>query len=265
MINNAKTAGVNYFVIPGTDIESSKRAIEIAEKYDGIYAAVGIHPHHVFEIQERCAKEGFCEPLQLIEVRELGKIKGLLASKKVVAVGEIGIDRHRYQKTKYNGYKVDEIFIEYQKAFLRAQIKMAMQYKKSVILHNREATDDILEIVNEQTIVKALKDRVVFHCCEPSEKLLDFAIQHNIFIGVDGDATYSREKMEFVKKIPLELLVLETDSPFLLPEPLRTQRQFPNEPKNLSVVAECITKLMNVSINQLIDTTTENAKKLFLQ
>ncbi|MBI3366336.1 TatD family hydrolase [Candidatus Roizmanbacteria bacterium] len=262
VIENAKTSGVHYFVIPGTDYVSSKRAVEIAEKNEGFYTAVGIHPHHVFEIKERCSKERFCKPLPVVVRKELEKLKSLISSEKVVAIGEIGIDRHIYQKTKYNGYSIDEALIEYQKAFLEAQLDLAMQYEKSVILHNREAKEDILKILAD-VWSKKLEDRTVFHCCEPDQELLDFAKDHKIYLGVDGDVTYSESKKAFIKKIPLELLVLETDSPFLLPEPLRSQKKYPNEPKNLAVIAEYIAHLKNVSINQLIDITTENGKKLF--
>jgi len=262
VVHNAHTAGVHYFVIPGTDFESSKKAVEITDHYEGIYAAIGIHPHHIFKIKEQCLMNGFCEPLGVIVKKELAQIEKLLTSKKIVAIGEIGIDRHIYQKTKYQTYKVDEVFIEYQKAFLKAQIDLAIQHKKSIILHNREAKDDLLNVLREKWDEK-LDGRVVFHCCEADGELLDFAKNHKVFIGIDGDITYDQKKQGFIKKIPLELLVLETDSPFLLPEPLKSQKVFPNEPKNLSLIAGFIAEKLHIPLSQLIETSTKNAQKLF--
>lgn len=292
VIERARKVGVNYFVVPGTDLESSKRAVEIAEKYDGVYAAVGIHPHHTYEILNK-KSEILNSKLQInhndlnsnnqnkkvsdlknlgfenyLELRHsnlefiLKNIEGLLSNPKVVAVGEIGLDKHQYTKTKYQNYRVNSELVEGQKELLIKQIKLASKYKKSVILHNRGATEEILKLLT--TNYYLLTTNIVFHCCEPDERLLEFAIKHNIFIGVDGDVTYIEDKQEFVKRIPLELLVLETDSPFLLPEPLRSQKnRLFNGPKNLPLIAEFIAKVKNVSINQLIDTTEKNAKTLF--
>jgi len=148
---------------------------------------------------------------------------------------------------------------------------LAIKYDKSLILHNREAREDILEVLREMWD-KKLEGRTVFHCCEPDMELLEFAKKHKMFIGIDGDVTYWKKKLfgfaqskqEFIKKVPLEMLVLETDSPFLIPE-LSGSRSWTryNEPKNIVLIAEFVAKLKNVSINRLIDTTTENAKKLF--
>lgn len=252
VIDRAKAIGVYNIVIPGTDISSSEKAVKIAGQYEGIYAAVGIHPHHIFEYR--------IENKELHVENEIKKIEELLQHPKVVAVGEVGIDRHYYQQTKYKNYQIDESFIDLQKEFLIKQIQLAAKYKKSLILHNREAKNDLLHILNtEYRILNTVP--VVLHCCEPDDELLEFAVNHKIFIGVDGDVTYDKKKQEFIKKIPLEHLVLETDSPFLKPEGMK----FPNEPKNLKIIAECIAKLRDIPIDQLIEETTKNAKKLFLQ
>ncbi|EKE13923.1 MAG: hypothetical protein ACD_12C00749G0001, partial [uncultured bacterium] len=181
-------------------------------------------------------------------------------------IGEVGIDRHIYQKTKYPDYKIAEEFVELQKIFLIEQIKLAHKYKKTLILHNREAKKDVLEILNTYYLILNTVP-AVFHCCEPDPDLLEFAKNHKMFIGVDGDITYYKEKQEFIKTVPLEMLVLETDSPFLTPRlppdlVVTTARQS-NEPKNIVVIAEFIAKLKGVSINRLIDTTTKNAQVLF--
>lgn len=271
VINQANKVGVDQIVIAGTDIETSKKAIEIAEKNQGIYAAVGIHPHHVFELFSKARRQNFLAPVGTLPAGSgesqvaknfntslsLNGIKNLLSNKKVVAIGEVGIDRHIYQKTKYPDYKIEEEFVELQKIFLKEQIKLAVKYDKSLILHNREAKEDMFKVLRE-VWDKRLEGRTVFHCCEPSHKLLDFAINHRMFIGVDGDINYYKEKQQFIKTVPLEMLVLETDSPFLSPS-----RQFPNEPKNIVLIAEFIAKLKNIPVKKISEITTENAKRLF--
>ncbi|MBI3620123.1 TatD family hydrolase [Candidatus Roizmanbacteria bacterium] len=249
VIKNAKTAGIIGIVVPGTDIPTSKKAIEIAEKNQGIYAAVGIHPHHVFE-------------LTLTAEVIFGELEKLISQPKVVAIGECGLDRHEYRNTKYEKYKVEENFVELQKIILEKQIDLAIKHKKSLILHNREAKTEMLPIL-EKKWNKHLDGRTVFHCCEADQELLGFAKKKGMFIGVDGDITYFKEKQDFIKAVPLEMLVLETDAPFLLPEPLRTQKKYPNEPKNLSLIAESVAKLKNVSFETIVAATTKNANRLF--
>ncbi len=285
VVGRAKEFGVNYMLVPGTDYVSSQKSVEIAEKYEGVYAAVGIHPHHIFEIynqslkflsQDQLAsrlKSGPVVPRSFSEFEESRRhslaqttdlrknFDSLLPNKKVVAIGEVGIDRHIYRETKYADYKVGESFVELQKEYLKSQIVLAIEYDKSLILHNREAKTDILSVLAEKWD-KKLAGHTVFHCCEPDGELLDFALRHNIYIGVDGDVTYNREKQVFIKKVPPTMLVLETDSPFLLPEPLRSQKLYPNEPKNLPLIAEFVGRLINQSVNSVIDITTINAKKL---
>lgn len=275
VINRAKQAGVNQIVIPGTDIPTSEKAIAIAEKYEGIWAAVGIHPHHVFEIfraqvsvfstaspqrgPRRLSQKPKPSPISISAKNSISSLSKMLLNPKVVAIGEVGIDRHIYQKTKYPDYKIEEEFVELQKIFLIEQIKLAHKYKKALIFHNREAKIDFLKILTDLTDSTDLTDyHSVFHCCEPDFELLEFAKQHKMFIGVDGDIFYKKDKQEFIKKVPLEMLVLETDSPFLSPD-----RKFPNEPKNIKVIAEFIALLLHCSIATLTKQTTENAKRLF--
>jgi TatD DNase family protein len=150
VIFEAKNEGVEKFVVPGTDVETSKKAIEIAKKYEGVYAAVGIHPHHVFKIKNEKIKnknlssesEGDNEKLKISKM--IKAIENLLIEPKVVAVGEIGLDRHIYQKTKYEDYKIDEEFIALQKEVFLAQLNLAKKYKKTVIIHNRQAKNDLM-------------------------------------------------------------------------------------------------------------------------
>jgi len=262
VISEAKNEGVEKFVVPGTDVETSKKAVEISKKYEEIFAAVGIHPHHVFKIKnEKIKNKNDNEKLKITKM--IKAIENLLIEPKVVAVGEIGLDRHIYQKTKYEDYKIDEEFIALQKEVFLTQLNLAKKYKKAVIIHNREAKDDLLKILNTYYLI--LDTPMVFHCCEPDFDLLNFAKKNHIYIGVDGDVTYDPKKQAFVKKIPLSLLVLETDSPFLTPTPLRNDQKtkFPNTPKNLILVAQKVAEIKGEKVEKIIKLTKENGKRLF--
>ncbi len=260
VIARAHEVGITNILIPGTDVKTSKKGVEIAQANENIYSAVGIHPHHAFKIVKR---ESLNEKNEEITLQsELNEIESLLLEKKVVAVGEIGMDRHMYEETVYENYAVNDHFIEIQKELLIKQINLAKKYQKSIIFHNREAKQDVLQILEDQWDA-IFEHRTVFHCCEPDQELLDFAKAHKMFIGVDGDITYYPEKQEFLKTVPIEMLVLETDSPFLLPEPLKTERKYPNEPKNIALFVGLIANLQKVSVEELIERTTENAWRLF--
>ncbi len=250
VVKRAQDVGVNHIVVPGTSYETSKKAIDIARNFEKVYAAVAIHPHHIFEIVENKN-----DPNKI--KANLDKIESLLNDPKVVAVGEAGIDRHMYRKTKYRDYKIEEEFMSLQKTFLREQIMLAVKYNKSLILHNREAKKEFVELISEYWDSK-LEYRTVFHCCEPDMELLEFARSHKLFIGVDGDVAYTIEKQEFIKEVPLDMLVLETDSPFLSPD-----RKFPNEPKNIVVIAQHVADIKGATVDEVSKKTTENAKKLF--
>jgi len=261
VIKTAKVAGVNQIIVPGTDLETSKKAVEIAEKYEGVYAAIGIHPHHVFEIYLKVRHRVFRPPhpkgTQAIISKQVSSLSSILKNPKAVAIGEVGIDKHNYEKTKHQDYKVDEELVDLQKELFTEQIKLANKYKKALIIHNREAKKEVLEILTIHSLLITHYSSV-FHCCEPDLELLEFAKQYQMFIGIDGDINYRKDKQEFIKKVPLEMLVLETDSPFLSPF-----KKFPNEPKNIKVIAEFIAKFKNISLKEVEKKTTENAKKLF--
>ncbi len=181
VIGEAHEAGVDYMTVVGTDEETSKKAVEIAEKYEGVYAAVGIHPHHAIE-QKIGGSQGR-DPDNAQALRSRGSIDGkemtdriyflekILSNKKVVAIGEVGIDKHVYQNTKYQNYEVDKEFIEKQKQLFDNQIRLAIQHNKSLIIHNRRSGEDILVILSG-VWDKKMEYKTVFHCCEPDKKLL---------------------------------------------------------------------------------------------
>ncbi len=268
VISRAQIAGVTHILIPGTDVKTSYKAVEIALQYEHFYAAVGIHPHHAYKIltladEEMKKHQQSREHIisSLIE-SQIADIETLLNDPKVKAVGEVGMDRHVYKQTVYGEYAVNDEFIHIQKEFFKKQIKLAISYDKSLIIHNREAKQDLLPILKKCWDEK-LRGRSVFHCCEPDDELLNFVKEHGMYMGIDGDITYSKEKQEFIKKVPIELLVFETDAPFLLPEPLRSQKKYPNEPRYLSYIVDMVSQLTGESSDRIVEQTSTNAMKLF--
>ena len=269
VIKSANDAGVEKIIAVGTNLETSKKAVELVEKYEGLYASVGTHPHHVFEyLKNEIATSSASRRTPRNDVfarsrsdEAISGLELLISHPKVVAIGETGIDRHIYENTKYRNYKITEEFIELQKLFFKKQIRLAIKHKKSLIIHNREAVPELLEIL-EANWDSFLEYRSVFHCCEPDHRLLEFATLHNVYIGIDGDITYNLEKQEFMKKIPLELLVLETDSPYFVPEPLKSADIVLNEPRNLKYIAEFISRLKNEPIENVRMLSSKNALAL---
>jgi len=241
VISSANAVGVERLVIPGTDIINSKRSVIIAETFKGAYAAVGIHPTENLE------------GLDLSRVITL--LEELCTSKRVVAIGEIGLDYYRYKSAT-----------AIQKNFFAAQLDLALKMDKAIIIHNRLAENDLLQILKTKWL-PGLNNSCVFHCCETSDELLDFAIKNRVFVGVDGDVTYDSKKQEFIKKVPLDLLLLETDSPLLLPEPLRSQKKEMNikynQPANLTIIATKVAEIKNIDIKEVVDITDKNGKFLF--
>jgi TatD DNase family protein len=267
IIENAKKAGVTHIVVPGTDIVSSVKAIEIAQKHDNVYCAVGIHPHHVFsyfqELSLTPMTEEIKKDLKMKVVNDIAAIAKLAEKfSPVIAIGEIGIDKHQYLETKYENYEVTKDLTDLQRYIFTLQIDLAINLKKSLIIHNREAAPELLQIMREKYTTD-LRGRTVFHCCEPNLEILEFAVANDIYIGVDGDVTYSRQKQEFVKKVPLDHLVIETDAPFLLPEPLLSEKKYPNEPKNIVFIKDAVAKIKGVSPEETEKILFANSKKLF--
>ncbi|MCS7183902.1 MAG: TatD family hydrolase [Patescibacteria group bacterium] len=247
VIENAQKNGVKYIVIPGTNFEDSLTALEISNKFENIYCALGFHPN---ELIKRDLRE---------IILDLNEIKKYLEEKKVIAVGEIGLDKKRSN-------------LKLQKELFLLQIKLAKEYKKPLIIHNREMGEEIIKVLKKEWD-EFFRGKIVFHCTEPDEKILKFAKEKNIYLGFDGDLTYREDKQNFVKKVPLNLIVLETDSPFLLPEPLKTFvkhqthteeiRFYPNKPENLIIIFNFLANLLKMNRDLLTEKLFENSLKLF--
>lgn len=233
VIQDAKNAGVGYFLVPGWDLESSKIAVKLANSYDFIYAAVGLHPENIDGVTDD----------------ELDEILNLSKNKKVVAIGEIGLDYH---------WEKDEKIHEKQKEFFVKQIQYANEHNLPVIVHNRDAFNDCISILKQH---KPLNSGVM-HCYSGSVESLKDVFNLNLLIGLDGPVTFvnSKTPKEVAYEVPLEKLLLETDSPYLAPHPLRGTI---NEPKNLGFILDEISSIKGLSKKHIAEVTFENSCRLF--
>ena len=223
---NTKSS-VSEIITCGTDIKSSKECIELAEKFPFVYAAVGFHP----------------EELSRVDVN-IPALKELI-SKKTVAIGEIGLD---YYWNKDNKAK--------QKAGFIAQLSLAKQLGLPVIVHDRDAHGDTLEILKEE------KPKGVLHCFSGSVEMAREIVNLGMYIGVGGVVTFKNAKNlpEVIKEVPLEKLLLETDAPYLAPEPMRGKR---NDSSLIPFIAEKIGNIKGISKEEVLKITRENAYRLF--
>lgn len=237
-IKQARENGVKYFVVPAIDKKTSKDAVFIANHYQGVYAACGVHPTQDLENMDIDNISAFLQEI-------------LTNEKKVVAIGEVGLDYYKYQSPK-----------RVQKAFFKMQIKIATRNDLPVIIHNRHATRDLISLLENQWS-PSLSGKIIFHCSQPDEEILDFALKRNSFIGVDGDITYDSQKANFIKRVPLSMLFLETDSPYLTPLPVRGEKKFPNSPKNIKHVAKKVADVKSLPLEKVVKQTTQNAKGVF--
>ncbi|GJQ62577.1 MAG: radical SAM protein [Melioribacteraceae bacterium] len=232
VLTRARTTGVDYIIIPGTDIKTSIEAIKLADKYDFIFAAAGVHPHDTKDWDSSW----------------IDKIKELAAHDKVVAIGEIGLDY-------YYDFSPKDVQI---KAF-REQLDLAVELGLPVIIHNRDSNEDMMEIIRSYRD----KDlRAQFHCFAGSLEDAKELITYNHMISFPGNITFkSREELrEILRHIDVEDLLLETDSPFMTPVPHRGKR---NEPAYVKLVAEKIAEVQNLTVEDVARTTSYNVFKLF--
>jgi len=237
VIIKSRQSGVKYFLIPAVSIETSKAGVRLNAAYQDVYSAVGVHP---------------TEKLMLENISEVEKILDeLCLDKKVLALGETGLDYYHFESSP-----------DVQKEFLKMHIKLALKHEKALILHNRQSTNDLLNLLNENW-QDVLLGKIVFHCCSFEPEIVDFAKKYDCYMGVDGDITYDGFKQKMVKSVGIEKLVLETDTPYLLPEPLKGQKLYPNTPENLHFIADYLSNILGLEKSNLINITTENAKRLF--
>ncbi|MBE7150250.1 TatD family deoxyribonuclease [Bacillus mycoides] len=232
VIARMKEAGVTYTVVVGFDEVTIKKAIELAEAYDFIYAAVGWHPVDAIDMKEE----------------HLAWLEELAAHPKVVAIGEMGLDYHWDKSPK-----------EIQREVFRKQIALAKKVKLPIIIHNRDATQDIVDILEEEN---AAEVGGIMHCFSGSVEVAQRCVDMNFLISLGGPVTFKNAKKpkEVAMEIPLEKLLIETDCPYLTPHPFRGKR---NEPSYVKLVAEEIANLKGISYDEVAQVTTKNAKSLF--
>ncbi len=230
LLERLNAQGVSLIVNPGCDVLSSRHAIELAERFTHVYAAVGIHPGEI-----ETYREG---DLQLIEE--------LADHPKCLAIGEIGLDYHWDDSRKAE-----------QKALLKDQLELAQRLNKPVIIHDREAHADSMEIVSAYPELKG-----VFHCYSGSAEMAKELIKRGWYLGFDGPVTYknARKTLEVLEICPVDRIVIETDSPYLSPVPMRGKR---NDSSNLSHICRKIAEVKGLSLEETARITMENGKRLF--
>ena len=232
VITRAQEAGVSNMIVVGFDRPTITKAMELVETYDFLYAAVGWHPVDAIDMTDA----------------DLEWIESLAAHPKVVAIGEMGLD-----------YYWDKSPKEIQMEVFRKQIRLARRVKLPIIIHNREATADIITILREE---EASLIGGIMHCFSGSVETAKECLEMNFYISLGGPVTFKNAKKpkEVAAEVPLDRLLIETDCPYLAPHPFRGKR---NEPAYVKLVAEQIASIKQVSVEEVAHITTENAKKLF--
>ncbi len=232
VLHRAQEAGVEKIVCVGFDLLSSQQAVQLARKYKQIYAAVGVHPHDA----------------QTLTSEVLGKIRDLAKDPRVVAIGEIGLDYYRDLSPRD---KQQAAFIE--------QIKLAHEIGKPIIIHDREAHQDVMDIVKKH---KGGKNGGIMHCFSGSLPLALESIKEGFYISFAGPLTYknARKAQEVVVKIPQNRLLVETDCPYLTPEPWRGKL---NEPANVSRVVQKMAELRQQHPDEMAYLTGRNAREVY--
>ena len=234
LIKSVYDSGVTRVVSAGYSLEGSLAARELSKKYDFIYFTVGISPNDLSANWEQDVEK----------IEEI--LKEEVNNKKLVAVGEIGLDYH---------YDTDK---EWQKKAFIKQIELANKYNKPIQIHTREAVMDTIQILKDHPVNK----KGIFHCCPFNRELIKEALKLGFYISIAGPVTFKNSKNaeEIVNMIPNDRILIETDSPYLAPEPYRGTR---NNSKNVKFIAEKIASLKNVDISELARITYENANRIF--
>ena len=231
-IQRAQDAGVEYMTVVGFDRKTIPKAIEIAENNERIYAAVGWHPVDAIDMTEA----------------DLEWIEELSSHPKVVALGEMGLDYHWDKSPE-----------ETQKEVFRKQIRLAKKVKMPIIIHNREATEDIVQVLKEE---EASEVGGIMHCYSGPVEIAKECLDMNFMISIGGPVTFKNAKLpkEVAKAVDLKNLLIETDCPFLAPHPNRGKR---NEPAYVKLIAEQIAELKGISYEEVSQVTTSNALEFF--
>ena len=228
VIEENKDALVEKIVVSGCSRESIEEVMDLKDKYDMVYVTIGYHPEYADTVTES----------------DLDYLKSLLGEKKVVGIGEIGLD---YHYTKENKDKQIWLFEE--------QLKIAEEFNLPVVIHSRDATMDTINTL------KKYKVKGIIHCFSGSLETANIYISMGFLLGIGGVVTFKNSKLkDVVKEVPLESIVLETDSPYLAPVPFRGKI---NSSKYLEFIANFIADIKNISVDELAEITSRNASSLF--
>lgn len=250
VIGNAKKAGVKKFINPGVDVFSSKQTILLAQKNPGVtYAAIGIHPYEAQRIETVDDLESLLSQTDKQTVIN-NNTTIQQYNNTVVAIGECGLDYHQYKGEAALGKK------DKQKRLFEAHLLLAVKYDLPVIMHCRDAFDDFFTVLDNLPQIP----RGVIHCFSGGLQEVRCAKERNLSIGIDGNVTYSKDLTRVVPEIPLSMILLETDAPYLTPAPHRGSR---NEPKYIPIIAHTIASLLSISTQRVAQQTYQNAQTLF--
>ena len=229
-IEEALEAGVEKIIVPGVEPDTFEKVIKLADEYENVYAQVGVHPSEAQKFSDDTA----------------GRMMELAAHKKVVAIGEIGLD-----------YYLDKTFVDVQKKVFKTQIEIANALKLPVVVHDREAHWDTFEILEQMGAKK-----VLLHCFSGSLEFAKRCVEKGWFIALGGVVTFKNAKKvrQVAKEIPLEHIMLETDTPYLTPHPYRGEE---NAPKYIVLSAKEIANLKDTALSEVERVTTANAQNFF--
>ena len=231
---------ISFITNIGADIETSKNSVKLSDEFERVLAAVGVHPDNIGCMEALPEKEG-------IEI-----LRNLAKHPKVVAIGEIGLDYFEREPEEKN-----KTVRERQKYWFLEQLKLAKELNKPVVIHSRDAAEDTYNVLKDFGYNKG-----VIHCYSYSPEMAERFVKLGFYIGIGGVVTFKNAKKtkETVKRIGLENIVLETDSPYLAPVPFRGKR---NDSGNIKYIVEEIAGLLGISKEKVIETTFNNAVKLY--
>ena len=229
VVNELKENNILCVINCADDIKSSHEVIFLSKKYNTfLYPSIGVHPQNI----------------DLATLGDLNKIESLINSEKIIAIGEIGLD---YNYTNENKEKQKDFFIK--------QIDIANKYKLPIVVHTRDSIQDCLDILKEH------KSKGIIHCFTGSLEMAKEFINLGFYLGIGGVLTFKNSNLyKVIENVSLENIVLETDSPFLSPEPFRGQT---NTPKNVFLVAKKIAEIKSIKVEEVIEITTNNSHKIF--
>lgn len=232
VIKRAFQQGIKYIMLPGVDLMTCQESLEIAREYENIYASIGIHPHET----------------KLMDDSTITTLKLMAKNPKVKAIGEIGLDYYHNHSPR-----------DVQEIRFREQIRLAKELGLPIVIHDRDANERVMMVLKEE---KAFVNGVQMHSYSGSAELARQYVKLGAHISISGPVTFknARVKQEVVASVPLERLLIETDSPYLTPEPFRGKR---NEPSYVRFVAEKIAEIKCIPIEKVAEQTTKNALDFF--